>query len=440
MGELEAQMNSPLDFHGQKVVIRIAEQPWFNDNNSEDHNTEDHMPMQRVLWEFLERLEVWEPTMRPMEVSVVQTLATGTPELLDQDEKENGAAGPENEGQRRVLVLLAYCSTGGRKFYNVILKRPGSFRALKTELESHPKGYFTIIHLDMLLVHKRPRKSEPGTRRIYFQFVNQNKSEVIEGDLKAAIKVAALLLLHGVQDVVIAPCPHARSAIETAATVLLSSGIRTVVALAYHITEIDAGVFIRSLYTGYIHEKLPLEEAARAARRHLRGIEGDEKPICDFVALTIHTFAWKAAAAIDLWNGWHWKDGSVGSFMYMVKGFGPSESFNKDDMLQQLQHRFVPNSTLDSDDTSSFYEYFESHKCLIVIDDLDSANFNRQQGQFMDLTSKLSKSGALVILASRKRERWLTTLLVMDPEFRDRVTDNDEPSSPETTAKNKAQE
>ena len=86
----------------------------------------------------------------------------------------------------------------------------------------------------------------------------------------------------------------------------------------------------------------------------------------------------------------------------------PSESFNKDDMLQQLQHRFVPNSTLDSDDTSSFYEYFESHKCLIVIDDLDSANFNRQQGQFMDLTSKLSKSGALVILASRKRERWLS--------------------------------
>ncbi|ENH63961.1 hypothetical protein FOC1_g10008104 [Fusarium oxysporum f. sp. cubense race 1] len=42
-----------------------------------------------------------------------------------------------------------------------------------------------------------------------------------------------------------------------------------------------------------------------------------------------------------------------------------------------------------------------------MIDDLDSANFNRQQGQFMNLTSKLSKSGALVILASRKRERWL---------------------------------
>jgi hypothetical protein len=133
----------------------------------------------------------------------------------------------------------------------------------------------------------------------------------------------------------------------------------------------------------------------------------------------------------------------------------PSEHFNKDDMLQQLQHCFVLNSTLDSDDTSSLYEYFESHKCLIVIDDLDSANFSRQQGQFMNLTSKLSKSGALVILASRKRERWLSkvkvykisglrtrpaTLLVMDPEFRDRVTDDDEPSSPETAAKNKTQE
>jgi hypothetical protein len=98
---------------------------------------------------------------------------------------------------------------------------------------------------------------------------------VIEEDLKAVDNVAALLLLHGVQDVVIAPCPHARSAIETAATVLLSSGIRTVVVLAYHITESDVEVFIRSLYTRYIHEKLPMEEAARAARRHLRGIEGD---------------------------------------------------------------------------------------------------------------------------------------------------------------------
>ncbi|SCO84049.1 uncharacterized protein FRV6_08176 [Fusarium oxysporum] len=73
----------------------------------------------------------------------------------------------------------------------------------------------------------------------------------------------------------------------------------------------------------------------------------------------------------------------------------------------------------------------------------------------MNLTSKLSKSGALVILASRKRERWLSkakvyrlsglqtrpaTLSVMDPEFRNRVTDNHNPSSPEITAKNKTQE
>nr|RBQ86120.1 hypothetical protein FVER53263_21104 [Fusarium verticillioides] len=129
MGELEAQMNSPLDFHGQKVVIRIAEQPWFNDNNSEDHNTEDHMPMQRVLWEFLERLEVWEPTMRPMEVSVVQTLATGTPELLDQDEKENEAVGPENEGQRRVLVLS--CRAPGRSIHASELSHPVSRTVLQ---------------------------------------------------------------------------------------------------------------------------------------------------------------------------------------------------------------------------------------------------------------------------------------------------------------------
>ncbi|PNP74040.1 hypothetical protein FNYG_12668 [Fusarium nygamai] len=80
-----------------------------------------------------------------------------------------------------------------------------------------------------------------------------------------------------------------------------------------------------------------------------------------------------------------------------------SEPFNKDNMLQQLQSHFVPNSSQGSD-TSPLYEHFESHKCLIIIDDLDSANFNRQQGQFMNLTSKLSKSGALVILASRKRE------------------------------------
>ncbi|KAF5619818.1 uncharacterized protein FTJAE_11780, partial [Fusarium tjaetaba] len=524
MSALKARMNSPSDFCGGKVVIRIAEQPWFNNNNSEDHNTEDHMPMQRVLWEFLERLEAWEPTMRPMEVSVVQTLAIGTPKLLDQDEKENETAGPENEGQRRVLVLS--CRAPGRSAHsselsgpvsrtilqaagdstNAIFIRPGSFRALKTELEFHPKGYFTAIHLDMLLVHKRPRKSEPGTHRIYFQFVNQNQSEVIDDDLKAVDKVAALLLLHGVQDVVIAPCPHARSAVETAATVLLSSGIRAVVTLAYHITESDVEVFLRSLYTGYIHEKLPLEEAARTARRHLRGSQGDEKPICDFVVLTYVNSEWLPSTTLSVAcksveqeqsypNSLYGREHDIVHIesilllgkplpllIYGMAGIGktallvhlctwwkasgliedafhislsPSEPFNKDNMLQELQSHFIPSSIQDSGDTSSLYGYFESHKCLIVIDDLDSANFNRQQGQFMNLTFKLSKSGALVILASRKRERWLSkakvyklsglrtrpaTLLVMDPEFRNRVTDDDDPPSPETTAKTKTQE
>ncbi|KAG5754413.1 hypothetical protein H9Q70_002925 [Fusarium xylarioides] len=525
MSALQTQMNSPSDFYGEKVVIRIAEQACFNKDNSEDHNTENHMPMQRVLWEFLERLEVWEHTMRPMEVSVVQTLATGTPKLLSRDEESSKATDQENEGQRRILVLS--CRAPGRSTHTselsrpvsrtilqtigdsakVTFIRPGSFSALKTELESHPKGYFTAIHLDMLLVHKRPRKSEPGTHRIYFQFVNQNKTEVIEEDLKAVDKVAALLLLHGVQDVVIAPCPHARSAVETAATVLLSSGVQKVVTLAYHITENDADVFLRSLYIGYIQQKLPLEEAARAARQHLRGGEGDKKmPVCDFVVLTYVKSEWLPSTSLSVDykspkqepshpNSLYGREHDIVHIesvlllgkplpllIYGMAGIGktalldhlstwwkasgmiedaihislcPSEAFNKDGMLQQLQHHFIPNSTPEPEDTSFLYEYLESHKCLIVIDDLDSANFNRQQGQFMNLTSKLSKSGALVILASRKRERWLSkakvyrlsglqtrpaTLLVMDPEFRDRVTDDDDPASPDTTAKIKTQE
>ncbi|KAF5529597.1 hypothetical protein FNAPI_13830 [Fusarium napiforme] len=505
MSALKAKMNSPSDFYGEKVVIRIAEQPWFNNNYSEDHNAEDHMPMQRVLWEFLERLEVWEPSMRPMEVSVVQTLATGTPKLLDQDGKENETAGPENEGQRRVLVLS--CRAPGRSAHCSELSGPVSRTVLQAAGDSTKAifGYFSAIHLDTLLVHKRPRKSEPGTHRIYLQFVNQDKSEVIEEDLKAVDKVSALLLLHGVQEVVIAPCPHARSAVETAATVLFSSGIRAVVTLAYHITESDVEVFLRSLYAGYIHEKLPLEEAARAARRHLRGGQGDEKSSCDFVVLTYVHSEWLPSttfsvacksveqeqscpnslygrqydivhiesilllgkpppllisgmagvgktALLDHLCTWWMASGLIEDAIHI--NLSPSEPFNKDDMLQQLQSHFVPKASQDSD-TSSLYEYLESHKCLIVIDDLDSANFNRQQGQFTNLTSKLSKSGALVILASRKRERWLSkakvyrlfglrtrpaTLLVMDPEFRDRVTDNDEPSSLDITAKTKIQE
>ncbi|KAG7418825.1 hypothetical protein Forpe1208_v002260 [Fusarium oxysporum f. sp. rapae] len=522
---LRTQMNSPSDFYGERVVIRIAEQPWFNKDSSEDHNTEDHMPMQRVLWEILERLEVWEPTMRPMEVSVVQTLAIGTPQHLSQDDEGNNVADQENKIQRRVLVLS--CRAPGRSTHaselshpvsrtilqavgdstNVMFVRPGSFRALKTELESRPKGYFSAIHLDMLLVHKRPRKSDPGVPRIYFQFVNQNKSEVMEEDLKAVDKVAALLLLHGVQGVVIVPCPHARSAVETAATVLLNGGIQTVVTSAYHITENGIEAFIRSLYTGYIHQKLPLEEAARAARRCLRGSEGDERiPICDFVALSYVNPKWLPSTSLcvdykslkqeqSYPNTLHGREHDIVHIesilllgkplpllIYGMAGIGKtalldhlctwwkasgmvedaihirlslSEPFNKDNMLLLLQSHFVPNSTVDSEDTSSLYEHFEIHKCLIVIDDLDSADFNRQQGQFMNLTSKLSKSGALVILASRKRERWLSkaklyklpgiqtrpaTLWVMNPEFRDRVTDNDDSSSPETMAKNKTQE
>ncbi|KAF4478532.1 hypothetical protein FAGAP_12359 [Fusarium agapanthi] len=444
-------MNSPSDFYGEKVVIRIAEKPWFNKKNSENHNTEDY---KRALWEFLERLEVWEPTTRPIEVSVVQTLATGTPQHLGQDCKCNNAADQENKGQRRQALSpnLAYHSTGGRRLYKSHLCATWILRALKTELESHPKDYFTAIHLDTLLVHKRPRKSEPETPRIYFQFVNQNKP--------AVDKVAALLKLHGVQDVVIAPCPHARSAVETAAAVLLTGGIQTVVTLAYHITEIDVEAFVRSLYTGYIHQKPPLVEAARTARQCLRGSEVDERmPICDFEVLTYVNPEWLPStslsvdyksleqekshpnslsgrehdvvhiesvlllgkplplliygmtgvgktALLDHLRTWWRASGMIEDSIHISLSL--SEPFNKDNMLQQLQHHFIPNSTPDSEDTSSSYEHFESHKCLIVIDDLDSANFNRQQGQFMNLTCKLSKSGALVILASRKRERWLS--------------------------------
>ncbi|KAF5239142.1 hypothetical protein FANTH_10091 [Fusarium anthophilum] len=525
MSALQTQMNSPSVFYGERVVIRIAEKLWFNKKNSENQNTEDYMPMQRVLWEFLERLEVWDPTTRPIEVSVVQTLATGTPQNLSQDCKCNDAADQEKKGQRRVLVLS--CRAPGRSTHasklshpisrailqatgdstNVIFVRPGSFHALKTELESHPKGYFTAIHLDTLLVHKRPRKSEPETPRIYFQFVNQNKSEVIEEDLKAVDKVAALLLLHGVQDVIIAPCPHARSAVETAAAVLLNGGIQTVVTLAYQITENDVEAFVRSLYTGYINQKLPLGEAARTARQCLRGSEADERmPICDFLVLTYVKPEWLPSTSLSVYcksleqershpNSLYGREHDIVHIesvlllgkplpllIYGMAGVGKtalldylrtwwkasgmiedsihislslSEPFNKDNMLQELQHHFVTNSTPDSEDISSLYKHFESHKCLIVIDDLDTANFNRQQGQFMNLTSKLSKSGALVILASRKRERWLSkakiynlsglqtrpaTLLVMNPDFRDRVTDNDNSSSPEIEATNKMQE
>jgi hypothetical protein len=287
----------------------------------------------------------------------------------------------------------------------------------------------------------------------------------------------------------------------------LSGGIQTVVTSAYHITENGIEAFIRSLYTGYIHQKLPLEEAARTARQCLRGSEVDERmPICDFVALTYVKPEWLPSISLDIdyrslkqeqsypntLQGREHDIVHIESILllgkplplliYGMSGIGKttllnhlcswwkasgmiedaihihlslSEPFNKDNMIQQLQRHFVPNSTLDSEDTSSLYEHFESHKCLIMIDDLDSANFNRQQGQFMNLTSKLSKSGALVILASRKQERWLSkskvyrlsglqtrpaTLLVMDPEFRNRVTDNHNPSSPEITAKNKTKE
>ena len=91
------------------------------------------------------------------------------------------------------------------------------------------------------------------------------------------------------------------SAVETAATVLLSGGIQTVVASAYHITENGIEAFIRSLYTGYIHQKLPLEEAARTARQCLRGSEIDERmPICDFVALTYVKPEWLPSISMDI--------------------------------------------------------------------------------------------------------------------------------------------
>uniref|UniRef100_A0A4E9EPL4 NACHT domain-containing protein n=1 Tax=Gibberella zeae TaxID=5518 RepID=A0A4E9EPL4_GIBZA len=525
---LKSHMKFPVNFQNKEVLIRVAEQDSFDYGDDEDV-----MPVQRVLWEILERLDLWEPTVRPSLVNVVQTSQLHIPQSVDQhDEMEKAVEIDRQSAQKqKPMLLIVSCrapvysahanelspmishfiqqGVGGseKDAGNITHLRPGSFKALKKKLEAHPYGYFDAIHLDILVVHKRPTKSDSESLlRVYFQFVDQNKSApgTIETNLKRVSQVATLLVSHGIRRAIIAPCPLARSATEAVAKVLLRGGLSTVIAMAYPVSENTIEMFITSLYIGYMQHNIPLEAAAQIARQRLR--ESDEQEtmtVRDFVPLiyinpglaktpVIHPNVSydcplqekRCHNSISLLRGrerdvlhiesilllgaplplliyglsgigktallghlsaW-WKASGMIDDAILVK-LSSCEPFSKGDTMQQLQSHFLQSHECKGPD--DLYNHFQHHRCLIMFDNLDSALLGRQQGQFITLISKLAKSGAFVVIASRRRERWLSkvklyklaglptrpaTLSIMEHASSSGLTEIGTPLSPEKRA------
>ncbi|KAI0884106.1 uncharacterized protein GGS22DRAFT_19195 [Annulohypoxylon maeteangense] len=538
---LQVRTILPASSCSDTLIIRVTEQiSWDSDE------MEDTMPVVRVLWELLERLDLWEPSIRPSSVSVIRTIAA---DAIDQsnetDSKVNKSDGHCDDGNEerppRVVVLACRAPSGtttntdseskfirpvfhtilaateepnadastavGNNTKNITFVRPGSFRALEAELKARPRGYYTTIHLDMEVVHKSKSK-------IYFQFIKHGKGsfQEIQADLKSASKVGALLALYGVHRVIIIPCPLARSATEAAAAALISAGMCTVVTLAYPAAERSVDLFTRRLYIAHVQQALGLEEAARRARRYLRsaradvGSDGNKVPVCDFIPLVYVDRGWRVpsqtsshvnindqsrqyessnhsqipypygreidilhiesifllgdrlplllrgppgigkTALLNHLRVWWKASGMIDDSAHLhLATTGP---FNKDDILQRLQLHFTQSQTPDRTSIDPLREHLKRHRCLVVLDDLESATLNNQHRLFLNLCSTLSKAGAIVIMASRRREKWLSkaskayelvglhtwpaTQMVIDSGVSNRVIDIDLPASPST--------
>ncbi|KAA8574046.1 hypothetical protein EYC84_005578 [Monilinia fructicola] len=474
----------------ETVIIRVLEEKSWDSDGSEDS-----FPVIRVLWELLERLDLWEPSVQPLSVNVVRTIAAGAIDQPSGDDVNDDCNrtinsanhySDDDEGRSPKILVLACrapnstttttltrpvsdtilaatselkrntVTTAESGSGNITFVRPGSYRALKAKLEAHPRGYFTTIHLDMEVVHKCPPKSQP---KIYFQFISgsKNESQVIQTELKTASKIGALFALHGVYRVVIVPCPLARSATEAAAATLIKAGMRAVVTLAYPATEKSVELFTSRLYIAHFQQDLDLEEAARVARRGLvqekangGGADNTEDtiPVGDFYTACVrrpevHEWSYHnrqvtypygrendilhiestillgdrlplllygppgtgKTALLSHLHLWWKASGMIDDSAHIhLATTGP---FDKDNILHHIQRQLNPDKTVEDTSLDSLHEYLKMHKCLVVLDDLESATFNYQHRPFLNLCSTLSKAGALVVLLSRKREKWL---------------------------------
>lgn len=170
---------------------------------------------------------------------------------------------------------------------NLEIVRPGTWDAFRRHLQSRPKGYFSLVHLDMhgrvrmdsrtgkqWFVDPNPTKSnQPGIQILIEQrsaslcFVSDHNC--LKVTWKSSQGVAALLCEHQVSAVILNACNSADMSGESLALTLISHGVPSVVAMSYKFLSEATSLFMSGFYRSLLVDMSSFVIAAHKGRKRL---------------------------------------------------------------------------------------------------------------------------------------------------------------------------
>lgn len=167
---------------------------------------------------------------------------------------------------------------------NLEIVRPGTWDTLKRHLESRPKGYFSIVHLDM------PGRVNTGTKRsvnllstcysllplhiLTTRWYSASLCFISDLDYmkvtwKSSKDVATLLNKHQVPSVILNACNSADTSGEIVALTLINHGVSSVVAISYKFLAEASRLFMSGFYRSLLVDMSSFAIAAYKGRKRL---------------------------------------------------------------------------------------------------------------------------------------------------------------------------
>ena len=273
-------------------------QRWRGNLKSVEFAIEGDSEFQALHWEALKDPELPRPfsldcvfsrrNARPATVAT-QVEASPTVNVLLVTARPNAE---KDIGYRTTSRPLLEALENTQVPVNVVLLRPGTYKALEQHLDAQPLGYYHIVHFDAhggvvdyagierAVQHRRLVKQRYGRGELQ-PFEGKRSFLFLEGDAPGksdaveAEELAQLLVGKGIPICILDACQlgqempdNERQCRDSLGSRLMGAGMQMVVAMGYSVMASASGRLMRQFYAGLAAQLSPLE-AMRRGRREL---------------------------------------------------------------------------------------------------------------------------------------------------------------------------
>ncbi|KAF8850417.1 hypothetical protein BDZ45DRAFT_731600 [Acephala macrosclerotiorum] len=436
--------------------------------------------MDDIFWETLEQMNHWPSSIATTTVLVTRRVDCTIPSTLAPREPTCQKcinilvviSRPQMDRDiphRFVSSTIIHVAELAKGRARVEIVRPGTFEAFVQHLDSHPKGYFDIVHFDM---HGNANKS-----RATLSFLRMSQTGQIASDPRSAREVSDVLVKYEVRQAVFNACQSASVKGGPDSNIAMSMvryGVLAVVAMAYKIASSAVDQFVRRLYTAILLDGMSVPEAAMASRTAMLSNPnkqtrfGTSIAVYDHVVLRCYLRRLYAASPL-LETGTEWSnhksdippnssqdiigrendillletkllmDSNVG-LLWGDPGTGKTATLSsvgkwwrKTHLIErsayfdleagdvgreatdmsQIQEILAESLLGSKDKADEVIPYLATHRSIIVLDNLDAwkmpegSSKAKQRTLLKDFLSRIHKSRSFFIIISRHSEAWL---------------------------------